>query len=151
MLSAVCVKHPPRACACCCCALSTDNVEKGNVTKEQASCACCKGTGVCSVSCELCRDNDKDDDDDDCEATYCCGIVGRSRVNKLGDDNGDEMGEYQLLDGGCSCVCPCAKCEKGQCCGGLKCSNSHDCAASRRKSTAVATMAVYQGVPIQVV
>jgi hypothetical protein len=41
-------------CSCCCCAASPGMARAGMLTKEQACCSCCKGTGICSQKCQSC-------------------------------------------------------------------------------------------------
>jgi hypothetical protein len=114
---------PPRACACCCCGLSTEDVKHGAVTKPQACCSCCNGTGVCSVSCTSCCDNKEDSP---AKLTH---------------------GDYELMEGGCSCSRTCDNCAKGKCCGGDKCCNSCQCCSSSQKDKM--EMVVCEGVPVQ--
>jgi len=42
-------------CCCCCCGLST--VDVSCHSKEQSSCDCCNGTGICAPSCACCNDD----------------------------------------------------------------------------------------------
>jgi len=53
-------------CSCCCCAATTEDVKNGTLTKDQECCTCCKGTGVCPVTCASCCGMDPTD------ACACC-------------------------------------------------------------------------------
>jgi hypothetical protein len=71
LLTAIHYQEPLRVCTCCCCGVSTTDVQNGNVSKLQACCSCCKGTGVCAPGCADCCGGDSDCCDNGC-ADGCC-------------------------------------------------------------------------------
>mmetsp|Transcript_23080 Transcript_23080/g.66264 ORF Transcript_23080/g.66264 Transcript_23080/m.66264 type:complete len:561 (-) Transcript_23080:104-1786(-) len=75
-------------CKCCCCGASTQDVKKGNLTKAQECCNCCKGTGTCSDACASC-----------CGGNGCC--CGDSCCN----GNCNCCDSAALKNDDCTCCC----------------------------------------------
>jgi hypothetical protein len=119
-----------RMCACCCCGATTEDVKNGTLSDEQMCCCCCRGTGVCAVGC-----------------ADCCG------------DSGDDEDVEAMEDGAGGCCC-CGDDDDCSCCNGAdatgtvgacSCCSEGDCSCCTKKASSDKSVAIYEGIPIQIV
>jgi hypothetical protein len=136
-----------RMCACCCCGATTEDVKQGTLTEEQMCCCCCQGTGVCAVGCAACCGDDGDELEPAEDSAGCCCCDCCSGANgTCGVSSGDCCGcctDCACCNGGaCSASTggACACCSAGDCCG--------NCSCCQKAETNVA---IYEGIPIQIV
>eukprot|EP00547_Thalassionema_nitzschioides_P000815 CAMPEP_0194200192 /NCGR_PEP_ID=MMETSP0156-20130528/902_1 /TAXON_ID=33649 /ORGANISM="Thalassionema nitzschioides, Strain L26-B" /LENGTH=529 /DNA_ID=CAMNT_0038925159 /DNA_START=44 /DNA_END=1633 /DNA_ORIENTATION=+ len=161
-----CPPQPPKqSCSCCCCSASTDDVQNGTLTKDQACCTCCNGTGVCAPGCSDCCEPDDPCDccTDDCD---CCDSKDICECCCCGASNLDAaMGKLTAEQACCTCCKGTGVCAAGckACCGDDSscdcCSGDCDCCDGNTcqynntsmPSVRLVNEAVYQGIPIKVV
>lgn len=161
-----CPPQPPkRSCSCCCCSASTDDARNGTLTKEQACCTCCHGTGVCAPGCADCCEPDDPCDccTDDCD---CCESKDVCNCCCCGASNLDAKKGTLTAEQEC---CTCCK-GTGVCAAGCKaccdddsscdcCSGDCDCCDDKERENYKASLhatcrvneAVYHGIPIKIV
>lgn len=149
-------------CTCCCCAASPGMAEAGLLSKEQACCNCCKGTGICSPKCAKCCGTGGCCS---CCCSSCCSgkcCCGPSQMKYVEDDctccccgATASMAKAGLLteeQACCNCCKGTGKCSAAcsSCCdNGCDCNGKDCCCCDGDKKGC--GMAVYEGVPIQVV
>jgi hypothetical protein len=157
-------------CTCCCCAASPGMAKAGLLTKEQACCGCCQGTGICSPKCASC-----------CGTAGCCSCCcasccdgkcccGPSHMKKVEEDctccccgatsslAKDGMLDAEQICCGCckgtgKCSAACASCCGSGCsCNGKDCCCCDDSMESLGSDHVVSVKTtVYEGVPLQIV
>lgn len=153
-------------CTCCCCGGSASDVQNGTVSKAQACCNCCKGTGVCPPSCTLCC---TDGTCSCCDGAGCCCC---SPSGCCGEDSCCGKSATCCGKDGCCCCCGAASgADRGiltekqascECCGGSGCcgskcdccdDNDQCCAENEKKKIVIRSSerVVYDGVPVTVV
>jgi hypothetical protein len=150
-----CAADPVRECTCCCCGVSTEDVANGLVTKAQACCNCCVGTGVCSAACASCcgQDGCCCDGADCC----CCNAAQPKTVKCCGTGcccccgaSPEQAATGTLTEAQASCCC----CSGTGCCSGDdSCCCCGDTAPKGRgqKHVFKAKEGIYEGVSIQIV
>jgi hypothetical protein len=126
-------------CTCCCCGATTSTPDD-LMTEAMQCCSCCMGTGVCSVACANCCSGGGGGG-----GCCCCGGKGCCCCN------GSCCGPNGLCCGKSAACCQGACCGTGCCCcvGGTNCGD-HCCCMTTTTSKKV-TLAVYEGVPVQIV
>ena len=128
-----------RLCCCCCCGVSTEDVKNSTVSSEQACCTCCDGLGVCGPCCTSCCGSDPEYSSCCCsESCDCCNPQPKCTCCCCGLTNWDARKGIMTDEQAC-CTC----------CGST--GKHHGCADCCGGSSPDSKVAVYQGVPIQVV